>query len=89
MRKKFVEPEIVKIELNLSENIATSVEDDETLVYGFIMRQAAGVVGGCKKYYVETNHKTINGGNIVDLWDAGCVAPESDAEQQVLMMLRK
>ncbi len=88
MKKKFVEPEIVKIQLNMTENIATSVQEEETPVMGFMMRQEEGTPGGCKKLYVKTDHGVINENTLMEIYFKGCISDGSEAEQQVLRMMR-
>lgn len=88
MKKKFVEPEIVKIELNMTENIATSVQEEETPVMGFLMRQEAGTPGGCRMFYVKTDHGVINEHTLMEIYFKGCISDGSEAEQQVLRMMR-
>lgn len=89
MKKKFVEPEIVKIELNMTENIATSINEEHTAVMGFVMRQEEGTPGGCKKLYVETNHGVINENTLMEIYFKGCISQGTEAEQEVFRMMRR
>ena len=57
MKKKFVEPEIVRIDLNMTENIADSEQYSEgvgSLGFRVYTRQ---FVEQCHEYYVSTNIK--------------------------------
>ena len=55
MKKKFVEPEMVRIELKMTENIADSEQYDTSgygeLAFSVYTRQ---YVDHCQKYYVQT-----------------------------------
>ena len=88
MKSFFAEPEIVKIELKMTENIAMSQGEEITDVPGFKMRQVKGTPGGCREFYIDTKHKVVNENTLMELWYKGCISAGSDAEQAVFQMMR-
>ena len=60
MKKKFVEPEIVRIDVKMTENIAASVEGDRNFYAGggntSIMLYARIYGSTCFKYMVESTY---------------------------------
>lgn len=88
MKKKYVEPEIIKIELKMTENIATSLKEEETDVPGFKMRQLEGTPGGCQEFYIKTSHSVVNEFTLMDIYYGKCITVGSKEEQAALMMLR-
>ena len=86
MRKQYIEPEIIKIELNLAENIATSSEETVD-VPGFKMRQMKGTPGGCREFYVKTKYEVINESTLMEIYFGGCIQAGSNEEQRVLRMM--
>lgn len=88
MKKIYVEPEIIKIELKMTENIATSLQEEETDVPGFRMRQMEGTPGGCREFYVKTTHGVVNELTLMEIYFKGCITAGSKEEQAALMMLR-
>ena len=57
MKKKFVEPEIVRIDLKMTENIADSEQygKDELIGLGALQVYTRQFVEGCNVFYVGTN----------------------------------
>lgn len=88
MKKNYVEPEIIKIELKMTENIATSFNEEETDVLGFRMRQMEGTLGGCREFYIQTSHKVVDESTLMEIFYKGCITVGSKEEQTALMMLR-
>ena len=88
MKKKFVEPELVKIELNMTENIAMSQKEEHTDVYGLKMRQVEGTPGGCQVFYVNTEHRVVNEFTVMEIYFAKCISAGSNAEQAAFRMMR-
>ena len=88
MRKQYIEPEIVRIELNLTENIASSIEEEKTNVGGISMKVEAGLIPKCQKYYVDTKHEFMNENNILSIYLGGCINPGTPNEVVELRMMR-
>ena len=92
MKKKFVEPEIVRIDLNMTENIADS-EQFDTEYSGLlnIRVKTRQFVEQCHEYYVSTTIKPP--GNIYDdpndlasaLAMGRCFAKASDQARALMM----
>lgn len=88
MRKQFVEPQIVKIELNLAENIAASMEEEVTSVGGIDKKVEAGLIPKCQKYFVDTKYEVMNEDNVLFIYLGGCINPGTPKEVVELRMMR-
>ena len=91
MKKKFVEPEIVRIDLNMTENIADSEQYSEgvgSLGFRVYTRQ---FVDNCQVYYVQTSipplgHGYTNVNELVTAIAAGeCFTNPADKARALMM----
>lgn len=89
MRKQYVEPEIIKIELNLAENIANSPGEEQTDVGGVLMRMEAGLIPKCQKLYVATDYDYMDKNNVGTIFIEGCINPGTPREVIEFRMMRR
>ena len=92
MKKKFVEPEIVRIDLNMTENIAES-EQYGTEYFGLLnmyVKTRQSVVE-CQELYVNTEIKPSNHDYtdpnqlVIAIASGGCFIYPSDAARALMM----